>query len=204
MSLPLYATFVLAVVTLMLIPGPNVALIVANAMARGPRAGLATMAGTTAAMVPQLVLTGLGMSALVAGAAEVFALLRWLGVAYLGLLAYRAFTAPGGDLAAVAPQLQPLRRLFLRGFLVSLSNPKTLVFFAAFFPQFIAPAAPVGPQVMLLSATFVALAIVIDSGWVLLASRVGGALRMSGRLRNRLTGSLLLGAGLGLALARKP
>ena len=204
MSLPLYAAFVLAVIALMLIPGPNVALIVANAMARGPRAGLATMAGTTAAMLPQLALTGLGMSALIAGAAEAFAILRWLGVAYLVFLAYRAFTAPADDLSGVAPERAPLRRLFLRGFLVSCSNPKTLVFIAAFFPQFIAPAAPVGPQVLMLSATFIALAVVIDSGWVLLASRVGGVLRMSGRLRNRLAGSLLLGAGLGLALARKP
>ena len=203
MSLPLYATFVLAVVALMLIPGPNVALIVANAISRGPRAGLATMAGTTAAMIPQLALTGLGMTALLAGLGEAFVWLRWLGVVYLVYLAWRAFTAPGDDLR-VAAERAPLRRLFLRGFFVSLSNPKTLVFFAAFFPQFLSPGAPAGPQVALLSATFVALAIVIDSGWVLLASRVGGALALSGRLRNRLTGAALIGASLGLALARKP
>jgi homoserine/homoserine lactone efflux protein len=204
MSLPLYATYVLAVIALMLIPGPNVALIVANALSRGPQAGLATMAGTSAAMIPQLVLTGLGLSALLAGAAEAFAVLRWLGVAYLVYLAYRAFTAPADDLSGIAAERAPLRRLFLRGFLVSSSNPKTLFFLAAFLPQFVEPSAPVGPQVFLLSATFVALAVCVDGLWVLLASHARGVLALSGRWRHRLTGGLLLGAGLGLALARKP
>ena len=203
MSLALYATFVLAVVTLMLIPGPNVALIVANSIARGPRAGLATVAGTCAAMVPQLVLTGLGMSALIAGAAEAFAWIRWIGVAYLLWLGFRAWTAPAGDLATAADR-RPLRLLFVRGFLVSLSNPKTLFFFAAFFPQFLDAGAPMPRQIALLSLTFLLIAAIVDSGWALLAARVGGALKMSGRLRNRLTGGFLFGAGVGLALARKP
>jgi threonine/homoserine/homoserine lactone efflux protein len=204
MSLPLYAAFVAAAIVLMLIPGPNLALIVANTVSRGRRAGFATLAGTTAAMVPQLALTSLGMTALIAGAAETFALLRWLGVVYLVYLAYRAFTAPNADLADVAPQRLPLHRLALRGFLVSLANPKTLFFFAAFFPQFVDPRAAAGPQLALLSATFLGLALVLDSGWVLLAARLAGVLRGSGRWRHRLTGGALLGAGLGLALAHKP
>jgi len=204
MSLPLYAAFVAAAVVLMLIPGPNLALIVANTVSRGRRAGFATLAGTTAAMVPQLTLTCLGMNAIIVGAAEAFALLRWLGVVYLVYLAYRAFTAPDEDLADVAPQRLPLRRLALRGFLVSLSNPKTLFFFAAFFPQFVDPRAPAAPQLALLSATFLGLAAVLDSCWVLVAARVAGVLRGGGRWRHRLTGGALLGAGLGLALARKP
>jgi threonine/homoserine/homoserine lactone efflux protein len=91
----------------------------------------------------------------------------------------------------------------LRGFLVSLSNPKTLFFFAAFFPQFVDPHAPAAPQLALLSATFVALVLVVDSGWVLLAARVAGVLRGGGRWHRRLTGGAFLGAGLGLALAHK-
>ena len=203
MTPALYIAFVLAVVTLMLIPGPNVALIVANSIARGPRAGLATVAGTTAAMAPQLLATGLGMSALLNGLAEAFFYLRWLGVAYLIYLGLRAWTAPEANLTAVASPRQPYRALFLRGFFVSLSNPKTLVFFAAFFPQFMNPAAPLAPQIALLSASFLALALIVDSGWVFAAARVGGALRISGRLRNRLAGGFLIGAGLGLALVRR-
>src|SRR5438309_510502 len=108
MSLPLYAAFVAATVVLLLIPGPNLALLVANTLARGRRAGFATLAGTTSAMVPQLALTAFGMSALMAGAATAFSWLRWLGVAYLVYLAFRAFTAPDADLAHVAAQRQPL------------------------------------------------------------------------------------------------
>lgn len=203
MSRPLYITFVASVIALMLIPGPNVALIVATSLSRGPRAGLATVAGTCAAMVPQLALTCLGMSALLAGVAEAFAVLRWLGVAYLAWLAYRAFPAPVAALSATA-QPRPTRALFLRGFLVSLSNPKTLFFFAAFFPQFLDPRAPISTQLVLLSATFLSLAALIDSGWAVTTARLSGLLRMTGRARTRLTGGLLLGAGLGLAFVRKP
>ena len=203
MSLSLYFAFVAATVVLLLIPGPNLALLVANTVSRGRSAGFATLAGTTAAMVPQLALTALGMSALIAGAAQAFSALRWLGVAYLVYLAYRAFTAPGEKLAVAAAQRQPLARLALRGFLVSLTNPKTLFFFAAFFPQFVDPAAPAAPQLALLSATFLGLAAVLDSGWILLAARLSRYLSGNGRWRRRLTGTALLGAGLGLALAHK-
>jgi len=203
MSLPLYAAFVAATVVLLLIPGPNLALLVATTLARGRRAGFATLAGTTGAMVPQLALTAFGMSALMSGAATAFAALRWLGVAYLVYLAFRAFTASTADLAAVAPQRKPLRLLALRGFLVSLSNPKTLFFFAAFFPQFVDPAAPAGPQLALLSVTFLALAALLDSGWIVLAARLSRHLSGGGRWRNRLTGGALLGASVGLALAHK-
>lgn len=93
--------------------------------------------------------------------------------------------------------------IFARGFLVSLTNPKTLLFYAAFFPQFLNPQAPVAPQIVTLSITFVALALLLDGGWALLAARFRGALAMRGRLRNRLTGGALMGAAFGLALARR-
>ena len=199
----LYLSFVVTVVALMLIPGPNVALIVATSLERGPKAGLVTVAGTSVAMIPQLALTGLGIGALLVEAAEAFKTLRWLGVAYLLWLAYRAFTALPEALGTTA-QRQPFPALFMRGFLVSLSNPKTLIFFGAFFPQFVDPRQPVLAQVVLLSVTFLALAALVDSGWALMAARAGRALRLKGALRNRLTGGIFLGAGLGLALARKP
>ena len=201
MAFALYVSFVVTVIALMLIPGPNVALIVATSLERGPRAGFATVAGTSAAMVPQLALTGLGIGAVLAEAGEAFRVLRWLGVAYLLWLAYRAFRACDEPLGETR-QNRPLRTLFMRGFLVSLSNPKTLIFFGAFFPQFIDVRQPIPTQVMLLSVTFLMLAALVDSGWALMAARAGRALRLSVRLRNRLTGGIFLGAGLGLALTR--
>jgi homoserine/homoserine lactone efflux protein len=202
MSLSLYLAFVLAVSILMLIPGPNVALIVANSMAHGARYGLMTVAGTSAAMVLQLTLTGLGMTAVLGELSRAFDLLRWAGVAYLLWLAMAAWRAPAADLSLTAPEPKALRRIFWRGFLVSLTNPKTLLFYAAFLPQFINARSPAAPQLVLLAATFIALAIALDSVWALLAARCRGMLGY-GRLRNRLSGGFLTAAAFGLALAKR-
>ena len=198
-----YFAFLAAVAILMAIPGPNVALIVANSIAHGARYGLMTVAGTSSAMIVQLALTGLGMTALLGGLAEAFGWLRWLGVAYLLWLGFRAWTSPPADLTRTAPEAPNTRAILMRGFFVSMTNPKTLLFYAAFFPQFIDAAAPVGPQVLKLAVSFVAMAVLVDGGWALLAARFRRALAMNGKLRNRLTGGLLMGAGLGLALARR-
>jgi len=199
----LYAAFVAATVALILIPGPNVALIVANSLAHGSRYGLTTVAGTSSAMVVQLALTVLGMTTLLGALANGFEALRWIGVAYLIYLGIKAWRAPAVDLTKVRPEPRSLRAIYLRGFLVSLTNPKTLLFYGAFLPQFVTPGASLTAQLALLSATFLVIAIVLDGAWALLAARFGTALAVNGRLRNRLTGALLLGAGVGLALARK-
>jgi threonine/homoserine/homoserine lactone efflux protein len=201
MSPALLAAFVGATAVLMLIPGPNVALIVANSLAFGVRAGLLTVAGTSAAMVAQLAVASLGVTALLGALAQAFGILRWLGVAYLVWLGIRAWREPAGDLSrtrAVSPG-----KTFGRGFLVSLTNPKTLAFYAAFLPQFLDPAAPLGRQMAVLSVAFVATALVIDGGWAVLAGRARGLVARYGRVRNRLTGAVLVGAAVGLALARR-
>lgn len=204
MALNLYLGFVAAVAILILIPGPNVALIVANSVAYGPKQGLATVAGASSAMVLQLTLTVAGMTTLLAVLADWFDLLRWAGVAYLVYLGIRAWRAPPTDLTKTGPAASPdWRRLFSRGFLVSLTNPKTLLFYGAFLPQFIDPKTPVMPQLLLLSGTFLVVAVMLDGAWALLAGRFRHFLAVNGTLRNRVTGGLLMGAGLGLALARK-
>jgi threonine/homoserine/homoserine lactone efflux protein len=200
----LYLAFVLATTVLILIPGPNVSLIVANSIAYGTRFGLLTVAGTSVAMLPQLALTALGMTAVLGAMATWFEWLRWLGVAYLVWLGVRQWRAPPVDLTKTRPQPRSARAILLRGFLVSLTNPKTLLFYGAFFPQFISIDRPLGPQVALLCATFVAIATLLDGGWALLAGRARGVLAARPRLRNRLSGGMLIGAGIGLALARKP
>jgi len=203
MPLHLYLPFVAATAVLMAIPGPNVALIVAGSLAQGPRMGLATVAGTSAAMVVQLALVALGLTSLLGAAGAWFGALRWVGVAYLIYLGVRAWRAPADDLQGAEAPRGSLRRVMMRGFLVSLTNPKTLFFYGAFFPQFIAPDAPLGPQLALLSTTFLAIAVVMDSGWALGASRLRRLLGGPGRLRHRLTSGVFFAAGLGLAAARK-
>ena len=202
MSPSLYAGFVAATVLLMLVPGPNVALIVANSLVFGARVGLVTVFGTIVGMIVQLSVAALGVTALFGALAEGFNTLRWLGVVYLLWLGVRDWRTPAGDLSRIAP-VSP-RRIFTRGFLVSLTNPKPLVFYAAFLPQFLVADAPLGRQMAILSVTFVAIGFLVDSGWAFAGARARGLVARFGRARNRLTGAILVGAGaaLGLALAR--
>jgi len=199
----LYFAFVLAVTILMLIPGPNVALIIANSVAYGPRYGLLTVAGTSSAMVLQLALTVLGMTELLGTLGTWFEWIRWIGVAYLIYLGIVQWRAPPLNLAEVAPEPKSARAMFTRALLVSLTNPKTLFFYGAFFPQFVVTSQNVEAQVAILTATFLLLAVLLDGGWALAAGRARRLLAVHGRLRNRISGGLLVGAGIGLAFARK-
>ncbi len=198
----LLLTFILAVTVLMLIPGPNVALIIANSVAYGPRFGLLTVAGTSSAIVVQLVITALGMAEVMHVLGAWFEWLRWVGVAYLVFLGVKEWRTKPVDLTTTLPEPKSPRAIYMRALLVSLTNPKTLLFYGAFFPQFITPEHEVTTQVAVLSATFLILAVVVDGGWAVLAGRVRGLLAGRGRLRHRLAGGLLMGAGVGLAMSR--
>jgi threonine/homoserine/homoserine lactone efflux protein len=201
MTLELYAAFVAAVTLLMLIPGPNVALITANSVTHGPRYGLLTVVGACAAMPLQLAMVGLGMTEALSVAGRWFAVLRWAGVAYLLWLGIRAWRAAPRSLADVKAEPRSARIVVFHGFFVSLANPKTLVFYVAFFPQFVAGPDP-ARQIWVLAMTFIAIAAIVDSGWALLAGRLRPLLSRHGVLRNRLTGAVLIAAGAGLAAAR--
>lgn len=198
----LFLAFAAAVTVLMLIPGPNVALITANSLAYGPKYGLLTVAGTSSAMVVQLGLTALGMTEILGTLGAWFEGLRWIGVVYLISLGIAQWRAAPVDLTKARPEPKSARAIFTRALLVSLTNPKTLLFYGAFFPQFVTRDAPMGMQIAVLSVTFLALAVLVDGGWALLAARARGVLAANGRLRNRLTGGLLIGAGAALALVR--
>ena len=198
----LFLAFVAAVTVLMLIPGPNVALIVANSVTHGTRTGLLTMAGTVTATAAQLALVGLGLTAALDAFGVWFAWLRWAGVAYLVCLGIAHWRAPAVDLTLTPPDRKSPRAILARALLVSLTNPKTLLFFGAFFPQFIVAGAPVGPQVALLSATVLTMAVLVDGTWAVVAGRVRHLLAARGRLRNRMSGGVLVSAGAVLAVAR--
>jgi threonine/homoserine/homoserine lactone efflux protein len=203
MDLSLYLAFVLATSILILIPGPNVSLIVANSVAYGTRYGLLTVAGTSSAVLVQVTITALGMTAVLGSLAYWFEWVRWIGVGYLVWIGIKQWRAEAIDLTRTKPQPKSTRVIYLRGLLVSLSNPKTLLFFGAFFPQFISMDRDPEAQVLLLCATFLVIGTLLDGAWALLAGRVRWFLRSRGRLRNRLSGGLLISAGVGLALARR-
>jgi len=198
----LYLTFIAAVLVLAAIPGPNVAIIAANSISHGTRYGAVTVAGTSSAMVLQLTMTVIGMTALQATLAGWFEWLRWGGVIYLFYLAVRAWLAPM-EVPDATPEPRSAVTIYLREVLVSLFNPKTLLFYGAFLPQFIADNGPLLPQLILLSVTFLVTATLVDFSWALLAARVGYILRKRSKIRNRLTALLMIGAGIGMTLARK-
>ena len=172
-------------------------------MAHGTRYGLLTVAAISAAIVLQLSLVVLGMSALLAVFAAWFEYLRWIGVGYLVAIGIAAWRAGTQEATRPAVRADLRRTIVLRGFLVGATNPKTLLFYAAFLPQFTNAERPLLPQLLTLSATILVLGIAGDSLWALLAGRASALLIRYGRLRNRITGALLIGAGVGLAVARK-
>ena len=198
----LFLAFVAATVTLALIPGPNMALIISTSIAHGTRFGLLVLVGTTAALVIQLFLVGAGLSAILAAAGRWFDVLRWIGALYVIYLGVRTWRVPPPEIAVSAAVPRSARWMVLRGFGVSLSNPKTLFFFGAFFPQFISPNHSLPTQLLVLAVTMVVVVAMLDSVWAVLAGRMRVWIARRGRLINRVSGGLLVGAGAGLALVR--
>ena len=144
------------------------------------------------------------MSSLILVLAQWFEWLRWAGVAYLiylGIQQWRAAPVALDDVESVTVRSNTL---FWQGVLVSATNPKTLFFYAAFFPQFIDAASPPGPQLALLCITFLVVATVLDGTYAVLAGQLRPWLRdrRRARLRNRLTGTFLIAAALPPGLGR--
>ncbi len=188
----------LASAVLVTIPGPNVALIIANSLRYGLRSGLLTVFGTTAGVLVQLVIVVVGLTALVETAAHVVAWLRWAGVAYLLWLGIRTWRAPVEALD-VEPLTPPV---FWHGMMIAALNPKTLLFVAAFLPQFL-PGAATTADVVLVAVVFIAILALGDCVWAISASSARRWLKRYARARNRLTGGFLVAAAGGLALSRR-
>ena len=201
-DMQLYVTFVFAVAGLMLLPGPNVALIVANSVSHGVRYGILTVAGTSTAMIIQLAVTAFGLTGLLRALGEWFEVIRWAGVVYLVYLGVMQWRAPPPDLRGGSPTPGPRRVIFARALLVCLTNPGVLLFYGAFFPQFISSTPHFAAQMVLLCVTFVCVAAVIDTGWAIAAGWARRFLATRVRLANRVAGGLLITAGIGLAVAR--
>jgi homoserine/homoserine lactone efflux protein len=203
MDLNLYIAFFAATTIMILLPGPSVMLTVAHSISFGWRRALATVTGATIGVGIQLAITLIGMTSLMVLMAEWFEWLRWAGVAYLAYLGVQQWRAQPETEAA--PAVRSGRSLLIQGVVVTTANPKSMFFLAAFFPQFIDPVAAPGPQFALLGVTFLAITFGFTGLWAVAAGHASGAFRTRRgiRLRNRIAGSLMLGAGLGLALVRR-
>ena len=188
--------FAVAVATaiLVLIPGPNVALIVANSLRYGLHMGLITVFGTTTGIALQLALVVLGMAAIIEIAAEALSWIRWAGVAYLIWLGIRTWREPSDDLRAVAPA----PAVFWRGATLAAINPKTLLFNAAFLPQFVPAGTESAERIVLVAAVFLAVIWAGDVLWATFANSVRPFIVRCGHWHHRLTGGFLVTAGFGL------
>ncbi len=183
-SLQTLALFVLAALTLLLIPGPAVLYIVTRSAQHGRRAGFASVLGVEAASLVHSLAAALGLSAILLASATAFEVVKYVGAAYLVYLGIRTLLSRDEPAAQAAPAETRLRSHFARGMLVNLLNPKTALFFYAFLPQFVDPRkGAVQGQVFLLGALFVVLATCTDGMYSLLASTVGKWLLSNARVQ---------------------
>jgi homoserine/homoserine lactone efflux protein len=207
MSCEVLLAFVAACVLLALTPGPNMALIVANTLSRGRRAGLTTLAGTTTGLALLVAAAAAGMTSIMVLMATWFDAVRWAGAVYLVYLGARQLwrLRRAGASIAMGADAGPHGGCYVQGLMVSLSNPKVILFLGAFLPQFVDTRAdPVG-QLTVLAVLFVAVLAAVDIATTFAVARARTTLGPAHlRLLDGAAGVLLLLGGLALAMVRRP
>ncbi|HHL4082651.1 LysE family translocator [Burkholderia sola] len=207
-----FGFFVFAVFLLNITPGPDTAYIVGRSVAQGRGAGLMSAFGISAGCCVHALACAFGLTALLAASATAFTVIKLVGAAYLIYLGVRMIiakqaAAPSGAEAAQAAAAQPLRQLFMQGFWTNVLNPKVVLFFVSFFPQFVSADSPHKAWAFLtLGAVFVAMSTV----WTSLVAWVAGSVtqRFSGKpgvkkWLDRTVGSAFVGLGLRLAASQR-
>ncbi len=204
-DLSTYLMYIAASVAILIVPGPTVTVIIANSLRSGASAGMMNIAGTQLGLAVMIGILAAGLSTIVAAMAEIFDIIRLAGAAYLVWLGIKLWRADGT--LADAPEngkTKTGRGYFWQGFAVLMANPKALVFFGAFIPQFVNPAHDALMQIIVLGATFMVLALMLDGVFALAAGKTGSMLsRHNVRLLERISGTCLIGGGIWLALARR-
>lgn len=198
--------FALAALALIVIPGPSVLFVIGRSLSLGRVGGILSVLGNALGMIPAIVAVSLGVGALVAQSLVVLFVIKVLGAAYLVYLGVQAIrrrhdhVGAGPDLTTARPSA---RRLVLEGFVVGLSNPKTIVFFVAVLPQFVSyDAGAIPPQLALLGGIFFGIALACDSAWALTAGTARSWFARDPRRLARMgAGGGVMMIGLGGALA---
>jgi len=202
MNFDTYFAYVAVCLVAVVIPGPTNALILANGMRHGVRAGLLNVAGNQVGVGLMIVTVAVGLSSVVNLVGQWFEWIKLAGAAYLIFLGIQLFRS--ADSIAAAPQMEaPRMGFFMQGLVVSLSNPKQLLFFGALLPQFIDPAGTQVLQIGALGGTAMILAALSDSAYALVSGRIAGRVSPKGvRTASRVGGVCLIGGGFWLALSR--
>lgn len=207
MNWELYLAFCAASAALIAMPGPVVSLVIANSLRHGTGAGLATVAAASTGNAVLIIAGAIGITTMLTLLSGLFDVVRLLGAAYLIYLGVREWRSRGatlGDASGGAVDSKGTRLMVVNAFLIALTNPKAILFYIAFFPQFIDPTLPTGPQLVAMCGAFIVIAVVLDGSYALLAGRIRPHLMDARRalIRARVTGTLLIATGIGLALAR--
>ncbi len=200
--------FFAAALALNVSPGPDIAYIVSNTVARGKRHGFAASFGVCSGSVVHVLAAGFGLSAILAASALAFSAVKWVGAAYLIYLGVRALTSAGAQFKIDATRSKTSAvAIYRQGFMIDVLNPKVAVFFMAFLPQFANPAlGHVPAQLIVHGALVIVVALVVEAGIVLIAARFTDALRRNPRIGlwlDRMLGTVLIGLGLRLALQQR-
>ena len=193
------ALFSLAALTLIVVPGPDVLFIVAQAVERGRRAGLVSALGTATGTCVHVVAAAVGLSALLVSSAAVFEAVKLAGAAYLVFLGVQRLLSREPE----QPAPRPSRAVYRRAVLVAASNPKTALFFLAFLPQFVRVGhGPASLQIVVLGVIFVLIGLASDAAYAVVAGTAGLRLRrrFAARVRRYVTGTTLIGLGAAAAV----
>ena len=201
---PTLALFAAAALALLVVPGPAVLYIVAQSVHRGRGAGLVSMLGIQVGGLVHVTAAALGLSSLLVSSAVAFDLVKYAGAAYLVFLGVRRLLGRDDEENVQIDDDRELGRLFRRGIVVNVLNPKTALFFFAFLPQFVDPdAGAPALQIAFLGLLFIAIAVVSDGAYALAAGALGGWLRQSkGFLaaERYVSGTVFVGLGVAAAL----
>ncbi|WP_227369627.1 LysE family translocator [Halomonas sp. M20] len=204
MSLEIWISFALASVLILVSPGPAVALLIATGINRGRKAALALLPGFFLGDLVAMTLSFAGVGALLMASAEWFSIFKWLGAAYLIYLGVKMWRE-AGQLGDLKPAGVNIRLGTAKAFLITVLNPKSILFFMAFMPQFVAADQPLFPQLAILFSTFLVLGVLTDLSYTLLST--SGGRFLTARLRrvlHRSGAGCLIGAGALVAAMRRP
>ncbi|CCM76967.1 LysE family translocator [Rhizobium mesoamericanum] len=200
MSLEAWFAFAAASAIMLAIPGPTILLVVSYALGHGRKTALATVSGVALGDFTAMTASLFGLGAVLAASATLFTMLKWIGGAYLiwlGIKLWRApvISEPMADNDNL-PETKSLK-VFLHAYVVTALNPKSIVFFVAFVPQFLDPSQPFFGQMLIMEATFLVLATINASIYALAANAARGLIRKASvqRAVNRTGGTLLIAAG---------
>lgn len=186
------------------LPGPSVLLTVAHSISFGWKRGIITVSGATMGIAIQLIIAAIGLTSLLNTVAHAFEWLRWAGALYLIYLGIKQWRS-ANDPLELETSSRSKKNLFFQGLIVTIFNPKSLIFIAAFLPQFINTANPIGVQFVIIVPIFLIITFVVTSGWALAAGKASKLFRSQRALRlvSRTSGGLMVAAGVGLAAARR-